>query len=94
MDTNSQEYARLRAEVIRRLNAHDLAGVMNLGVPADEYSPEAEDLAALMAQGVPITAGLVADIWHKWFGEPSGQPGAPTPAMEALAADIRGLQSI
>lgn len=94
MDTNSQEYARLRAEVIRRLNAHDLSGVMDHGAPSDEYAPEAEDLAALVAQGVPITAGLVADIWHKWFGEPSGQPGAPTPAMVALAADLRGLQSL
>lgn len=94
MDTNTQEYVRLRAAVTGHLNAHDLAGVMDHGAPADEYAPEAEDLAALMAQGTTITAGFVADIWQKWFGEPSGQPGAPTAAMEALAADLRVLQSL
>lgn len=97
MDTSTPEYARLRAAITERLNAHDLLGVLDLGAPADEYDPEMEDFAALIADGTTITPEVVATVWHKWFGDSFGetarQPEPPTPAMVALAADLQALQA-
>lgn len=59
------------------------------GAPLDEYAPEAKDFAWMLAAGVPITAVVVARVWGKWFGE--GAPVEPTPAMEALAADLQAI---
>lgn len=96
MDTITPEYARLRAAITERLNAHDLLGVLDLGAPEDEYDPEMEDFAALMAVGTPITPEVVATVWHKWFGDSAGETAGevepPTPGMTALAADLRALQ--
>jgi hypothetical protein len=96
MDTSTPEYARLRAAITERLNAHDLLGVLDLGAPADEYDPEMEDFAALIAARETITPEVVATVWHKWFGdsfgETAGQPAPPTSAMVALAADLQAIQ--
>jgi hypothetical protein len=97
MDTITPEYARLRAAVTERLNAHDLAGVMDHGAPATEYDPEMEDFAVLIAAGTPITPEVVASVLHKWFGDSqgdsTGEPEPPTPAMTALAADLQDIES-
>ena len=74
-------HPRLREAVTACLNSHDLLGVLALGAPADEYDPEMEDFAALIAAGTTITPEVVATVWHKWFGEPSEQPGPPTAEM-------------
>lgn len=38
----------------------------------------------------------MATVWNKWFGdsqgEPAGEPGPPTPAMEALAAELQDVK--
>lgn len=96
MDTLTPEYARLRTAITERLNAHDLLGVLDLGAPADEYDPEMEDFAALIAAGETITPQVVATVWHKWFGDSlgntDGEPEQPTAGMSALAADLQALQ--
>ena len=93
MDTITPEYARLREAITERLNAHDLFGVMEHGAPATEYDPEMEDFAALVTAGAPITPEVVAAVWHKWFGEPSKEPAAPTAGMEAMATDLQAIQN-
>lgn len=95
MDTSTQDSTRLLREAVTAcLNAHDLLGVLDLGAPADEYDPEMEDLAELIAVGQPIIAEVVAGVWHKWFGDPAGQPAPPTPEMEALAVDLQALSPL
>ena len=61
MDTITPEYARLRAAITERLNAHDLLGVLPHGAPEDEYDPEMADFAALMAAGTPNHPGGCRD---------------------------------
>ncbi|CAI3798215.1 CPBP family intramembrane glutamic endopeptidase [Pseudarthrobacter sp. MM222] len=96
MDPITPEYARLRSAITERLNAHDLLGVLPHGAPADEYDPEMEDFARLIADGEPMTPEVVATVWHKWFGdsagEATGEVEPPTPAMHGLAADLQTLQ--
>ena len=96
METTTPEYARLRAAITERLNAHDLLGVLPHGAPEDEYDSEMEDFAALITAGTPITPEGVATVWHKWcgdsFGETKGEPEPPTSGMVALAADLQALQ--
>ncbi|MDQ0664741.1 hypothetical protein QFZ35_003239 [Arthrobacter ulcerisalmonis] len=86
--------ARLRDAVSTCLNKHDLLGVLSLGAPADEYDPEAEDFTSLLATGEPITADVVAGVWHNWFGDPSLPASAPTPEMAALALDLQALSPL
>lgn len=93
MDTTTRDFSRLREAVAACLNSHDLLGVLSLGAPADEYDPEMEDLAQLLAAGEPITADVVARVWHKWFGDPSEQPGPPSAEMVALASDLQALST-
>lgn len=93
MDTITPEDARLRAAITERLNAHDLLGVLPDGAPEDESDSEMEDFVALIAARTPITPEVVATVWHKWFGDSSGEPEPPTPGMTALAADLQALQS-
>lgn len=61
----------------------------------DEYDPEMEDFARLIAAGELITPEVVATVSHKWFGygteEAAGEPDQPTPVMEALAADLQAV---
>lgn len=90
MTTNAPEPSALKAAITERLNAHDLLGVLPHGAPADEYDPEMEDFARLIADGEAITPEVVAAVWHKWFGEGS-EPEPPTPAMESLAADFQAI---
>jgi hypothetical protein len=96
MNPVTSEYARLRAAITEHLNAHDLLGVMDHGAPRDEYNPEMEDFAALIAAGTPITPEVVAAVWHKWFGDSfgnsTGEPEPPTAAMAALATELQDLQ--
>ncbi|MCB5291703.1 hypothetical protein [Arthrobacter sp. SO3] len=96
MDTVTPEYARLRAAITERLNDHDLLGIMDHGAPEDEYDPEMEDFAALIAAGTPITPEVVATVWHKWFGntfgETDSEPEEPTTKMAALAADLQTIR--
>jgi hypothetical protein len=93
--TNTPELSALKAAITEQLNAHDLLGVLPHGAPADEYDPEMEALAALMAAGQHITPEVVATVWHKWFGDSSGEttgePELPTAKMAALAADLRAI---
>jgi hypothetical protein len=95
MDTITPEYALLRSAITERLNAHDLLGVMDHGAPEDEYDPEMEDFAALIAAGETITPEVVATVWHKWFGTSYGDPAGvvepATPGMEALATDLQSV---
>lgn len=86
--------APLRDAVSACLNKHDLLGVLSLGAPADEYNPEAEDFTGLLAAGEPITADVVAGVWHKWFGDPSLPAPAPTREMAALALDLQSLSPL
>ena len=44
----------LRSTITERLNAHAPDGVMAHGAPGNEYDPEMEDFAALMAHGETI----------------------------------------
>lgn len=96
MDPITPEYSRLRTAVTERLNAHDLIGVLHHGAPETGYDPEMEDFAALITAGTTITPEVVAEVWHKWFGdskgETEGEPEPPTPAMTALAADLQDVQ--
>lgn len=84
-------HAPLRDAVSACLNAHDLLGVLDLGSPENEYDPETEDFTRLLTAGEPVTADVVAMVWHKWFGDPRLQAPAPTPEMAALAADLQSL---
>lgn len=81
MDTITPEHTRLRAAITKRLNAHDLLGVLDHGAPEDEYDPEMEDFAALIAADETVTPEVVATVWHKClgdsFGETTGQPEPP-----------------
>ncbi len=90
--TGTPDYTRLRTEVTACLNAHDLSGVMDHGAPADEYSPEMEDLVRFMAAGGTVTPDVVATVWHEWFGDPAEARPEPTPAMESLAADLLAIE--
>ncbi|MET1088008.1 MAG: hypothetical protein ABWY04_12950 [Arthrobacter sp.] len=96
MDPITPEYARLRSAITERPNAHDLLGVLDHGTREDEYDPEMEDFAALITAGAPITPEVVAAVWHKWFGdgsgETAGEPEPPTAGMEALASDLQTIQ--
>lgn len=96
MTSNTPEYRALQAAVTERLNAHDLLGVMDLGVSEDEYDPEMRDFVQLMRAGVTITPEVVATVWHKWFGTGDGGPaGGVDPAtsgMEALASDLEACR--
>lgn len=96
MEPVTPEYARLREAITERLNAHDLLGVMDHGAPKDEYNPETEDFASLIARGEPVTPEVVATVWHKWFGDSqgnsAGEPEPPTPAMAALAVELQDVQ--
>lgn len=89
MTANAPELIALKAAITERLNAHDLLGIMDHGAPETEYDPEMEDFAVLIAAGDPITPEAVATVWHKWFGDPSEEPEAPTLAMASLAADLQ-----
>lgn len=97
MDPITPEYARMRTAITEQLNAHDLLRFMEHGASEDEYGPEMEDFAALIAAGTTITSEVVAAVWHKWFGGTSGntdgEPEPPTSNMEALAADLQALQN-
>lgn len=86
--------APLRDAVSACLNKHDLLGVLSLGAPADEYEPEAEDFTRLLEAGETITADVFADVWHKWFGDPSLPAPAPTREMAALALDLQALSAL
>lgn len=88
MDSSSAS-AALLAAVTHCLAEHDLEGVMAHGAPLDEYAPEAKDFAWLLAAGEPVTGAVVARVWAEWFGD--GTPLEPTPAMEALAAELQAL---
>jgi hypothetical protein len=92
MTTNAPEHSALRAAITERLNANDLLGVMDHGAPADEYDPEMEDFARLIAGGETITTEVVAHVWHKWFGDPTEEPEPPTAGMAALAADLQNIR--
>jgi hypothetical protein len=92
-DAVTPEHTRPRCAITERLNAHDLSGVMDHGAPETEYDPEMEDFAALITAGTPITPEVVARVWHKWFGDrfgdTTGEPEPPNPAMVGLATDLQ-----
>ncbi len=56
------------------LQAEDIEGLLALGAPNDEYSQEAQDIAAALAvlSGDQLTethiVSVICDIWVKYFG--------------------------
>lgn len=85
-----QPYFREALQIIRR---HDPEGLMDLGAPPDEYAPEAEDFARLLASGASITPEVTRDVWEGWFGPGSGfvEYGGPA-AIAALAQELQDLR--
>ncbi|WP_114452341.1 hypothetical protein [Halopolyspora algeriensis] len=79
---------QLRA-VLRVLNEHDPEGLLDVGAPADEYTPEATHFARLTGENHTITTELVAEVWAHWFGNESRLlTTAPVQELEQLAARL------
>lgn len=58
-------------DAVRRIvDGLDPQGLLALGAPADEYSPEVAALAELVAAG-PVGAAGVLAVWEHWFGPAS-----------------------
>jgi hypothetical protein len=75
------------------LNEHDPEGLLELGAPADEYDPEAEEFVRLLARGDEIKSAVVVDVWEHWFGPESVYATHASPAEIArLAADLNALR--
>jgi hypothetical protein len=55
------------------INELDPAQLLAQGYPADEYDPEIEDFANLLAKRQPLTPKQVYDVLEKWFGPGSEQ---------------------
>ena len=78
------------AAVLAVLTKHDPESLLASGAPDDEYEPEADHFARLLRDGQPITAAVVLDVWHHWFGT-TGFARADPHKINALAADLDRL---
>lgn len=74
-DERSAVLARWRAlcaAALAELNTVDPYGLepgAPDGVPADEYGPEADAIAAVMLHEESVTVADLDTVWRKWFGE-------------------------
>lgn len=67
------------------LSQRDPEELLAVGAPADEYAPEANDLAQRLRDGQQITREVVVEVWERWFGPDSGY------ARKAVAEDLDAL---
>lgn len=81
----------LRAAVRGIVDALDPEGLLAIGAPADEYSPEVDALAGLVAAG-PVTAADVLATWEHWFGPGSALARYPE-HLHRLTAALAGLRA-
>lgn len=58
------------AAVADVVNALDPIRLLALGAPPGEYSPEIEDLAALVMRAGSFDSAAVDAVWVHWFSEP------------------------
>jgi len=80
-------------QVLAVVSAADPEALISAGMPADEYEPEAAELAAILRAGNRLDAGVLVSVWRWWFGDGSVL-GAAAPAVVAkLAADLDALRS-
>ena len=62
------------SDIQRILNAEDIEGLLELGAPPDEYSQEAETIAATLRQDTRVVISeeslttIILDAWARWFG--------------------------
>ena len=54
--------------VLKEFDLSEIGFDGEFGAPADEYEPEARDLAALLAVRKVVFADVVA-VWLKWFDD-------------------------
>jgi hypothetical protein len=59
-----QKAFRLVKKVLDEL---DPEGLLKMGAPKDEYTPEAHSLALALTRGDLITGAYVRDVWLYWF---------------------------
>lgn len=79
-------------EVRSVIDRHDPEGLLAMGVPADEYEPEAAALARVLARGTGITSTEVVEVWEHWFGPGSGFVTHSSQAeLDAFTADLDAL---
>jgi hypothetical protein len=79
-------------DAVRRVvDAQDPEGLLALGAPADEYSPEVAALAELVAAGPVTDAGVLA-VWGHWFGPGSSVARNPE-RLHRLTSALAGLRS-
>ena len=81
------------AAVLGVLSRKDPEGLLSVGAPADEYEPEADDLARRLRSGRGITGEVLVDVWERWFGPDSGYVRRTSkPQIDKLAAELDALQ--
>jgi hypothetical protein len=67
------------------LDAVDPAGLLAMGVPADEYEPEVRDFVGLIEAGQTMSPGLVRSRFDRWFGD---EWLIPEPAVVEIARQL------
>lgn len=72
------------------VNELDPAQLLAQGYPPDEYDPEIEDFANLLAKRQPLTAKQVYDVLEKWFG-PGSEQFIPAAMHQTLADRLNAL---
>ena len=79
--------------VLGVLNREDPEGLLAVGAPADEYEPEADDLARRLRDGRRITGEALVEVWEHWFGPGSGYVRRTSKyEIDKLAAELDVLQ--
>jgi hypothetical protein len=78
----------LVADISQVLAEYDSEGLIRIGAPADEYEPEARELARVAMAGSPITVDVLADLFHRWFGPAARLPRKPEAQLARLATTI------
>jgi hypothetical protein len=68
----------------------DPARLLAQGYPIEEYEPEVEDFANLLAKGKSLTPKQVGDVLEKWFG-PGSEQFIPADIPPALAERLNAL---
>ena len=72
MRAESRVHRHITAAVLAVLTEVDPYGLepgTSDGAPADEYEPEAVDLARLLLRDGVVTVYDVEDVWVRWFSE-------------------------
>ena len=89
--TDGERAEALRAAVKAVVDAEDPEGLLAMGAPADEYSPEVPDLVRLVAEQ-RVTAAAVLAVWEHWFGPDSSVKQRPD-VLERLTEGLTRLSS-